>query len=249
MFVQCCLNGARPFDAHPALPRTPVEFAREARRAVWAGATALHLHPRDATGTETFAAKTMAAVLRAVRTACPGTPIGTTTGAWIAGDGDERHNQIALWTVVPEYVSVNFSEHGVAALCDMLLGKGIGIEAGLTSPADARLFVELGLAERCVRVLIETEAGTLDAQRSTASAIETILDASGITVPRLLHGFDVTAWPMLHLAIERGYDVRMGLEDTLLLPDGSIAEHNGSLVAEAFRTINHRRRPMRTGKS
>ena len=246
MFVQCCLNGARPFDAHAALPRTAVEFAREARRAVRAGATALHLHPRDTTGAETFDASTIAAVLGAVRTACPGIPIGTTTGAWIAGDGDERHNQIALWTVVPEYVSVNFSEHGVAALCDMLLSKGIGIEAGLASPDDARLFVELGLAERCVRVLIETEAGTFDTERSTAAAIETILDVSGITIPRLLHGFDVTAWPMLYLALERGYDVRIGLEDTLSLPDGSIAEHNGSLVAEAVRTINHRRRTMRT---
>jgi uncharacterized protein (DUF849 family) len=40
---------------------------------------------------------------------------------------------------------------------------------------------------------------------------------------------------MLDAALARGYDVRVGLEDTLVLPDGSIARDNAQLVAEALR--------------
>jgi uncharacterized protein (DUF849 family) len=36
-------------------------------------------------------------------------------------------------------------------------------------------------------------------------------------------------------AIARGRDVRIGLEDTTVLPDGSTARDNADLVAEAAR--------------
>jgi uncharacterized protein (DUF849 family) len=130
MLIQSCLNGARPLKAHPALPRSPEEFAREARRAVVAGAGALHLHPRDLNGNETFEANAVAQILSAVRAACPGIPVGGTTGAWIVADVAERLRQIQGWTVVPDYVSVNFNEDGVIALSEALITKGIGIEAG-----------------------------------------------------------------------------------------------------------------------
>ena len=44
MFVQACLNGAVPRDAHLAVPLTPDEIARDARAAVAAGVGALHIH-------------------------------------------------------------------------------------------------------------------------------------------------------------------------------------------------------------
>ena len=36
---------------------------------------------------------------------------------------------------------------------------------------------------------------------------------------RLLHGFEAAAWVFIELAAKRGYDTRIGLEDTLVLPD------------------------------
>ena len=41
------------------------------------------------------------------------------------------------------------------------------------------------------------------------------------------------AWPLLEIALRRGYDVRIGLEDTLYLPDGHLAADNAQLVAAA----------------
>jgi uncharacterized protein (DUF849 family) len=54
---------------------------------------------------------------------------------------------------------------------------------------------------------------------------------------RLLHGFGASAWQFVALAAERGYDTRTGLEDTLTMPDGSIAENNAALVAAALRVV------------
>lgn len=40
-------------------------------------------------------------------------------------------------------------------------------------------------------------------------------------------------WPVLAEAVRRGLDARIGLEDTLHLPDGSPAADNAALVAAA----------------
>jgi uncharacterized protein (DUF849 family) len=50
-------------------------------------------------------------------------------------------------------------------------------------------------------------------------------------VPRLVHGYWEATWPVIRRALELGHDVRIGLEDTLVLPDGSRAAGNGDLVA------------------
>lgn len=51
--------------------------------------------------------------------------------------------------------------------------------------------------------------------------------------PVLLHGQDGGAWPVLRLAGTLGLDTRIGLEDTLLLPDGGPARDNAQLIRAA----------------
>jgi len=60
-----------------------------------------------------------------------------------------------------------------------------------------------------------------------------MLNEANVQTPRLLHGFDTTAWPLLKVALQRGYDTRIGLEDTLTLPDGRKASGNAELVMVA----------------
>ena len=52
--------------------------------------------------------------------------------------------------------------------------------------------------------------------------------------PVLLHGEDAGAWPVLRLAGRLGLATRVGLEDTLVLPDGQPALSNAQLVAGAL---------------
>ena len=46
-----------------------------------------------------------------------------------------------------------------------------------------------------------------------------------------------TMGPMIDEAARRGYDTRAGLEDTILMPDGTRARDNAQIVAEAARRI------------
>jgi uncharacterized protein (DUF849 family) len=129
---------------------------------------------------------------------------------------------------------VNFHEQGAAELAALLLSRGVAIEAGLIDARGPEALVRSYVADRCLRIMLETqEETTRDALRNV-EAIEAILDRAGIKVPRLLHGLNATAWTLLDAAMTRGYDTRIGFED-VTLPDGSQAPSNEALVAEAVR--------------
>ena len=237
VLVKACLNGSRHPSEHEALPISPAQLAVDARRAVEAGAAALHVHPRREDGSETLDPDACAAAIREIRAACPGIPVGLSTGLWIEGTPDRRLSCIVSWTVSPDFVSVNFSERDTIELCESLITRAIGVEAGLWTLADARAFVASGLADRCLRVLIEPQEQDTIAALATAGAIDTALDQHGIRLPRVLHGEGSPAWAVLQAALERGHDIRIGFEDTLVLPDGSRARHNGALVGAAVRLV------------
>ena len=180
VLLKACLNGGRTRAEHPAVPQTPAELAADARAVVAAGARVLHLHPYDA-GVETLAAEPCAAALRAVRAACPGVPISLSTSAEIEPDPARRLAAIAAWTDLPELVSANQGEPGIVELCEHLLARGVGIEAGLLGVADAEAFVRAGLAPRCTRALLEPLAADPVAAVADAAAMEQVLAAAGVT--------------------------------------------------------------------
>jgi uncharacterized protein (DUF849 family) len=71
----------------------------------------------------------------------------------------------------------------------------------------------------------------------SVKGMENVLKSGGVEIPLLLHGTEATVWPMMDEAIARGYDVRIGLEDTLVMPDGRPAKDNVALVTEAVRRV------------
>ncbi len=239
MLLKGCLNGSRTVAEHAGVPVTPAELAADARRAVAAGAGALHLHPRSEDGAETLEAGACAAALRAVRAACPGIPVGLTTGQWIEGTPDGRLAAVRGWTELPDFVSVNLSEDGVPELCAELGGRGVGLEAGLAGPGDVeRLAGLIGDGVRWLRLLVEIDGidGIDDdagAAVDAAAGIDAALDRAGRPEPRLHHGAGQATWAVLEAAVRAGRDIRIGLEDTLVLPDGRPASGNAELVATA----------------
>ena len=227
--VDVALNGDRP---HPALPRTPDELAAEARATVAAGARTLHLHPYEG-GAQTLAAEPCGAALRAVRAACPGSPVSLSTSAAIEPDPERRRALVAAWTELPDLVTANQGEEGIVALCELLIARGVGIEAGLLSLADAHAFVAAGIAPRCVRALIEPLDADPDAAVAHAAAMERALDDGGVTLEQVHHGDGIASWAVNRRAASRGHGIRTGLEDTGVLPDGRVASGNAELVAAA----------------
>ena len=235
MLLKAALNGNRAPGEHPKLPLTPSDLAGAAAESVAAGAGAIHLHPRDRSGVESLARDDVARAVSAVRAAVGRIPVGVTTGAWIVSSPGERHSLVSAWDVLPDFASVNFHEEGAESLAAMLLERGIGIEAGLCDARSAARWIQAGLAKLCLRVLVEPQDPDLPAALGTIAEIEAELDGAEMSAPRLLHGTGPTAWGLIEEAARRGYDTRVGLEDTLELPDGSVAGGNAELVAEAIR--------------
>jgi uncharacterized protein (DUF849 family) len=196
-----------------------------------------HIHARNPAGAESLEPADVAAAVRAV-TAAVDLPVGVSTGAWFAPDPDARVRAISSWEVLPAHASVNLHEEGAVAVCRALLAREIDVEAGVWTPAAAKVLVAAGLVDRCLRILIEPMDPDIDAAVRTAAEIEAVLDAAGCTRPRLLHGTDATTWPLLDRAARLGHHTRIGLEDTLRRPDGALARDNAELVHLALERLD-----------
>ena len=222
--LQACLNGRRTREETPRVPLSAEELARDAAACVAAGAACLHVHPRDADGRETLDPDVIDAAAAAIRAAAR-VPVGVSTGAWMEEDPERRASLVGAWSE-PDYASVNLSEPGAVAVMHALLYAGIEIEAGLYRVSHAETLAASGLGDRLERILIETS------DLAEAAAIHEALDRHGLDAPRLQHGDDEGVWEALEDAVRRGLDTRIGLEDALVLPDGTPAG-NEELVRAA----------------
>jgi uncharacterized protein (DUF849 family) len=232
--LKACLNGGRSRAEHPAVPINPAELAGAALDAVNAGAEAVHLHPRGADGRESLASADIGAAVRAVRSLCGRTPIGVSTGLWIAGGDPVRRQELVRgWSALPDdqrpdFASANVSEVGFADLAFLLWWNGFGVEPGVWSTADAECLAAVD--QPWLRVLVEVIDEPADTAVAVADEILARLDTVGMVGPRLLHGEGDACWPLVAHAGRRGLPTRIGLEDTLVAPDGGAVRDNAELV-------------------
>jgi uncharacterized protein (DUF849 family) len=99
------------------------------------------------------------------------------------------------------------------------------VEAGLSTPTDAEALVGSPFIHQVLRALVEVDGGAEEA-RAIAQLIP-------VEVPQLWHGYGERTWEVISAGIAAGLDVRAGLEDALVLPDGRVAADNAELVAAA----------------
>ncbi len=235
MVLKACLNGGRRRDEHPAVPLTPAELAADAARCADLGVAAVHVHPRDGAGVESLAPAVIAEAVTAIRAARPGLPVGVSTGAWIDPDPAARVAAVRSWPAVPDFASVNAHEEGAEAVAAALHERGVAVEAGLWTleavEAYRRWTVPVG------RILVECMAEDPAVALTDAATLLAALPRPGAdrsAPPVLLHAEGPAVWPVLAEAVRRGLSTRIGLEDTLCLPDGKPARDNVALVAAAL---------------
>jgi uncharacterized protein (DUF849 family) len=238
--MKACLNGRRSRTDHPAVPVTPAELAASAAEAVAAGAEAVHLHTRGADGRESLRAADVAAAVTAVRQACPGIPVGVSTGVWITGgDPAARHAAVASWASLgaderPDFASVNVSEPGARQTAAALAAAGIAAEAGVWSVADTAALAPAQPDTGWMRIMLEVIGVPAAGAVAAADEILASLDTLGVTAPWLLHGEDQTCWPLIARAGALGLPARIGLEDTTRGPDGAPVSGNAELTSLAI---------------
>lgn len=233
-YVKACINGARTPDQHSGLPVSPQQIADAAVAAHRCGAQAVHLHPKTADGVDSLLADTVGPAVTAVRHAVPGLPLGVTTGFWALPDAEQRLRAVRSWEVLPDFASVNWHEPGSRDLAQLLLSRGLGVEVGIFHAEAAESWAQSDIAPHCMRVMIELGA---DGDTETADDLLARIRRAGSPAPVLLHGLDDSCWPLLRHAGVRGLQARIGLEDTVLLPDGSPAPGNAELVEAAVQIL------------
>lgn len=230
--IQVCLNGTRGPGDGAVVPLSPEALADSAAEAVAAGATDIHVHAKTPCGRDSLSERVLAPTLEAIRDRVVSVPVGVTTGAWAEPDPAARVTRIRSWTVLPDHASVNWHEEGAEDVAAALIERGVAVEAGIWSGTDgAARFAASPLGPRVLRVLAEVTDPSAGTAEATARALLADLGPA-FGRPVLLHGEDGGAWPVLRLAGRLGLATRIGLEDTLVLPDGERAGSNAQLVAE-----------------
>jgi uncharacterized protein (DUF849 family) len=239
--LQVTPNGRYGKDVHPRMPVAVQELIEDLRSCFEAGARGVHLHPRDGQGNESLRPLDVNQTVRAVRELADQcgvqVEIGPTTGAWIVPELQARIGMISAWQDV-DCATVNLSEDGYEHVMQALRSSGIGIDVGLRDRSEIDRLACSGFFPHVQRVSIELDPGepyfpsgdpvVLSRQLSDA------LDSIGCAAPRLTHGAGTWTWPLVQDALRRGHDTRVGFEDSVVLPDGSVATSNADLVRAAL---------------
>ena len=225
--LQACLNGSRTAREHPAVPLSPERLAEDAADVAALGVTSVHIHPRDVIGTPTLVGPEVATTIATVRAAVPGIEIAVSTDV----DGP-RTTVIASWAPLaagrPDIASVRVGQPGWQEVVTALHHVNIAVELVVDSLPAARLLQAADATDHVARL-------TVTATRATVAELLGLLEP--LRRPILLHGRDEEAWPLLDHAGRLEHSARMGLADTLRLPDGRVARNNVELVAMARKSL------------
>jgi 3-keto-5-aminohexanoate cleavage enzyme len=226
----------------PHLPITPQEVADEAARCREAGAAVIHLHVRNADGSNTQSAERFAEVIDAIRKKCD-CVIQPSTGGAVGMSIDERSGPLAC---KPEMATLNCGTINFGD--DVFINSRPDIRRLAAKIRAAGAIPEL----ECYEVGHVEEALTLAAEGAIGKPMhfQFVLGVKG-AIParedvvhylRSLVPTDAT-WavaatgrmqqPMTELAMRLGGHARVGLEDNIYLSKGVLSEGSAPLVARA----------------
>ncbi|MGW0365660.1 3-keto-5-aminohexanoate cleavage protein [Streptomyces sp. NPDC002990] len=224
------LNGSRGAADGPAVPLSPGDLADAALGAVAAGAREVLMHPRTPCGRESLSPRVVGPLLEAVRRAGAGVPLTVCATPGAEPDPARRRERVLSWTVLPDRAAVYFAEPGARELAEVLLARGIAVDAvvplgGPAGPEPLARFLAWPVREpgrvRLAAELASADPGLVAGLRRLPP------------VALLLYGREAAAWPVLRLAARCGTAARIGVGDVLHLPDGRTARSNAELVAAA----------------
>ena len=254
--VTCALNGVLTDPTRHSVPVTPAEMAAEARRAYDAGATVVHIHYR-AQGAgmghlPSWDPEVAAAIVSAIRDACPGLLINSTTG--VVGP-DISGAEAVLRRVKPEIAAMNAGSlnylkvrrNGQWAWPPMLfdnpvdkIGRYLAVmrEEGIVPECEC---FDTGIL-RSVSLLQQAGMLELPIHCSLVMGVASGMPAKAAWLPLLIEELPTKAhfqtivigrqevWAVHRRSAELGGNVRTGLEDTFYLEDGTKVTSNGPLV-------------------
>jgi uncharacterized protein (DUF849 family) len=259
--ITCAISGAAANrDQCPAIPYTPAEYADEARRAVDAGASMIHIHARRPDGTPSFEIEDFRAITEAILAAVDDVVINFSTGAI----GVPVAKRVAyLEALRPDVAALNMGsmnyakysskrrqfvfewvfENSFSTIVELVREMNrLGIrpehecfDSGHVANLDPLLDMDLLDGPLQISLVMGVLGGIRPTPRNLAHMSEQI--PGGPDGP---NNWGVIAigrdqWPLIAAGLALGGNIRVGFEDNFYLPDGTTARSNGELIDAARR--------------
>jgi 3-keto-5-aminohexanoate cleavage enzyme len=267
--ITCAISGALANrDQCPAIPYTPGEYAAEARRIVDEGGVHIHIHARKPDGTPSYEIEDFTAIHDAIRAeigdaailnfstgtigvsvekriayleACPPEVAALNMGSMNYAKYSARRKDFVFSTVFPN----PFDE--IVELLKAMKRLGIKPEHECFDVGHVGSLwplIDMGVLEPPLHA--DFVMGVVGGIPPTARNLATMADnlPEGVSAHWGVIGISRVQWTLLAAALSLGGSIRVGLEDNLYLPDGTMATSNGELIARARRmTEDAGRRP------
>jgi 3-keto-5-aminohexanoate cleavage enzyme len=270
--ITCAISGALANrDQCPAIPYTPAEYAAEARRIVDEGGVHIHIHARRPDGTPSYEAEDFTAIHDAIRAevgdaailnfstgtigvpvarrvaylrACPPEVAALNMGSMNYAKYSRNRKAFVFETVFPN----PFGE--IVELLEAMNELGIKPEHecfDLGHVGSLAPLIDMGVLRAPLHVdfVMGVVGGVPPTARNVAAMAENLAWAApGLAAHWGVIGIGRVQWTLLAAALSLGGSIRVGLEDNLYLPDGTMAGSNGELIAKARQmTLDAGRRP------
>lgn len=252
LILSAALTGAATNRSHcKYIPYTPVEIAEEAKRAVDAGASIVHIHAREDNGMPSWRVEVFEAIKEEVRKRCPDVIINFSTGA-IGLTKEERVAHIPVTR--PDTAAFNMGSMNYAIYSKK--AKQFYINGLFENTFDTLQYVIKTMNEAGTVPEMECfdtghirnaeplrDMGLLP-DNATYSLVMGVLGGIGATPENLMHqikqvpegaiwqciAISRRQWQLAAIACTMGGNFRVGLEDNFYLPNNEMAKSNGECV-------------------
>ncbi len=254
--ITCSISGALANrEQCPAIPYTPEEYASEARRIVDEGGVHIHIHARKPDGTPSYEVEDFQNIKDAIVAEVGDAAIINFSTGTVGVSVEKR--VAYLREVRPEVAALNMGSMNYAKysasrkdfvfktvfensfdeiieLLNAMNELGIRPEhecfdvghVGSLAP-----LVDMGVLHEPLHVdlVMGVTGGVPATARNLAMMADNVPDGAHWGVI----GISRVQWMLVAAALTLGGSIRVGLEDNLYLPDGTMATSNGELIAKA----------------
>ncbi|MEL7222632.1 MAG: 3-keto-5-aminohexanoate cleavage protein [Bacteroidota bacterium] len=260
IIISAALTGAATNRAHcPHIPYTPEELGEEAKRAVDAGASIVHIHAREDNGMPSWRTEVFESIQKEVRKRCPDVIINYSTGA-IGLSVEERVAHLPA--TKPEMAAFNMGSMNYAIFSKRT--KQFIWNAVFENSFDTMSKVVESMNENDICPEMECfdtghirnaeplRAMGLIPDNACYSLVMGVLGGIPATPENLIHQskqvpegafwqsivISRKQWKLTAQAAILGGNIRVGLEDNFYLPNGEMAKSNGELVDQAVTLVS-----------
>jgi len=260
LILSAALTGAATNRTHcPHIPYTPKELAAEAKRAVDAGASIVHIHAREDNGQPSWRTEVFEEIQSEVRKLCPLVIINYSTGA-IGISKEERVAHLPI--TKPDMAAFNMGSMNYAIYSKS--NKQFFWNGVFENSFDTMQFMVKTMTDNSICPEMECfdtshirnaeplrDMGLIP-NNACYSLVMGVMGGIPATTENLIHqirqvpkdafwqviGISRKQWQLAAIACTMGGNFRVGLEDNFYLPNNEMAKSNGECVEWGVKLAN-----------